>query len=61
MPKPRPFALSPPGCVEVGNLCGLLVVCLGLFQKAGEPIPWLATWAVVSVLYGAFTAIACAI
>lgn len=38
---------------------GLLRFGLGLFPEAWSVLsPWLATWAVVSVLYGAFTAIA---
>ena len=38
---------------------GLLRFGLGLFPEAWEVwAPWLASWAVVSVLYGAFTAIA---
>lgn len=38
---------------------GLLRFGLGLFPEAWAVLaPWLATWAVVSVLYGAFTAIA---
>jgi NAD(P)H-quinone oxidoreductase subunit 4 len=38
---------------------GLLRFGLGLFPEAWAMLsPWLATWAVVSVLYGAFTAIA---
>ena len=38
---------------------GLLRFGLGLFPEAWAILsPWLATWAVVSVLYGAFTAIA---
>ena len=38
---------------------GLLRFGLGLFPEAWTVVaPWLATWAVVSVLYGAFNAIA---
>lgn len=38
---------------------GLLRFCLGLFPDAWQIFaPWLATWAVVSVLYGSFIAIA---
>jgi len=51
--KPRP-GFSPPGwgAAEVGNMvyCGLV----WLFPEAWAALaPWLATWAVVSVLYGA--------
>lgn len=56
---------SPPVAILLGGVLaklgtyGLFRFCLGLFPEAWATLaPWLAVWAVVSVLYGALAAIA---